>query len=76
MDEVIFAKSLVLIFLIRDRNLTVCTILAGSLGLPLNGSGDRYGESVSTRILSLGSDKKVSAKSFDFLNVTIPLADI
>ena len=48
----------------------------GSFGLPLKGSGDRYGESVSTRSLLFGIDKKVSANSFDFLNVTTPLADI
>ena len=51
-------------------------ILLGSFDLPLKGSGDRYGESVSTRIFSFGSDKKVSAKSFDFLKVTTPLADM
>ena len=48
----------------------------GSLGLPLNGSGERYGESVSTNILSFGKDKNVLANSNDFLNVTTPLAEI
>ena len=54
----------------------MCVIYDGSFDLPLKGSGDKYGESVSTKILSFGKDKKVSARSLDFLNVTTPLADI
>ena len=48
----------------------------GSLGLPRKGSGDKYGASVSTNILSAGIDLNVFANSFDFLKVTTPLADI
>ena len=51
-------------------------ILLGSLGLPLKGSGDKYGESVSTKIFSFGICLKVLANSDEFLNVTIPLAEI
>ena len=48
----------------------------GSFGFPLKGSGDKYGESVSTKIRSFGREKKVSANTFDFLKVTTPLADM
>ena len=51
-------------------------IWLGSLVLPRKGSGDKYGASVSTNILSAGIDLNVFANSFDFLNVTTPLADI
>ena len=52
------------------------TAILGSFDLPLKGSGERYGESVSTNILSTGSSEKVFAKEVDFLNVIIPLADM
>ena len=51
-------------------------MLHGSFGLPLKGSGDRYGASVSTRILFEGIALNVSANSLDFLKVITPLADI
>ena len=56
--------------------MTVCVIKLGSLDLPLNGSGAKYGESVSTSILSLGISANVLANSLDFLKVTTPLAEI
>ena len=43
---------------------------------PLKGTGDKYGASVSTRILSDGICLKVSASSSDFLNVITPSRDI
>ena len=64
------------IFFKNDKNFTVCIILLGSLGFPLKGTGDKYGASVSTRILSDGICLKVSASSSDFLNVITPLAEI
>ena len=42
--------------------------------LPLSGSGDKYGESVSTNILLFGIDLNVLANSLLFLNVITPLA--
>ena len=44
--------------------------------MPLNGTGARYGESVSTKILSLGIALNVEANSLDLLNVTTPLAEM
>ena len=44
--------------------------------MPLKGTGDKYGESVSTRILLSGISLKVWASIFDFLKVTTPLAEI
>ena len=63
-------------FLKLDKNFNVCVIWLGSFGLPLRGSGDKYGESVSIRILPEGKFLNVSANSLDFLNVIIPLAEI
>ena len=51
-------------------------IFFGSFLLPLTGSGDKYGESVSTNNLSKGTISNAFLSSEDFLNVTIPLADI
>ena len=51
-------------------------IKLGSFGLPLSGTGARYGASVSTNIFLFGISLKVFAKSRDLLNVTTPLADI
>ena len=62
-------------FLILEIYLIVWTIWLGSLLLPLSGSGERYGESVSTKILLVGMDLKVSTSSLFFLKVIIPLAE-
>ena len=48
----------------------------GSLDFPLKGTGDKYGESVSTSIFSLGISLNVLARSSDFLKVITPLAEI
>ena len=48
-------------------------IWLGSLGLPRKGSGDKYGASVSTKILSAGIDLNVFANSFDFLQYSLSL---
>ena len=50
--------------------------MRGFIGFALSGSGDKYGESVSTKIRSFGRFKKVSARDLEFLNVTTPLAEI
>ena len=47
----------------------------GSFDFPLSGSGDKYGESVSTSILSIGIDLKTSVSYVFFLKVIIPLAE-
>ena len=59
-----------------DKNFTVWTRKLGSFDLPLKGTGAKYGESVSTKILSLGISLNVEANSWDFLKVTTPLAEI
>ena len=45
---------------------------AGSLRLPRCGSGARYGQSVSTSNLSIGTDRATSRKAAAFLNVSTP----
>ena len=50
--------------------------MAGSFLPPLTGSGDKYGESVSTNILSSGIFFIVSLNSPAFLKVTIPDKEI
>ena len=52
-----------------------CTFL-GSFLVPLCGSGARYGLSVSTKNLSLGTIFIISAAFFEFLNVVGPAKDI
>ena len=63
-------------FLIFESFSTVWIILAGSLDFPLLGSGDKYGESVSTNNLFIGIYDTASTKLIDFLNVIIPLSEI
>ena len=58
------------------KKFTVCIICDGSFDFPLKGSGERYGESVSTNIRLFGMEENVSAKSIDFLKVTTPLEEI
>ncbi len=48
----------------------------GSLLLPLNGSGLRYGESVSINIFSIGTYFTTSLRSEDFLKVIMPLNEM
>ena len=43
--------------------------------VPLSGSGDKYGLSVSIKILSIGT-KLTQPSDFAFLNVIFPLNDI
>jgi hypothetical protein len=50
--------------------------LAGSFNLPLNGSGDKYGQSVSMRILSIGILAAVSWALLAFLKVKGPANEI
>ena len=76
LSDVIFENSSNDKFLILDKKFTVCIIKLGSFGLPLKGTGARYGASVSTNIFSLGISLNVLAKSWDLLNVTTPLAEM
>ena len=55
-------------FLISDSFLMVWIIYEGSLSFPLWGEGAKYGESVSTKMFSIGIDEIVIARSSDFLN--------
>ena len=63
-------------FLINDKHSAMYTRFLGWLSFPLFGSGDRYGESVSTNILSIGISFIVSLNSPAFLKVTIPDKEI
>src|SRR5215475_14457365 len=52
------------------------TTYAGSLRLPRNFPGARYGASVSTMMRSAGSSAASARKSSDFLNVRMPVNEI
>ena len=73
---VFFSISLVEIFFIEANFSIVCIIYEGSLDLPLNGIGARYGESVSTSNLFKGIMDTASLISVESLKVTIPLIEI
>src|SRR6185437_3234217 len=57
------------------RTLAVSTTYAGSLRFPRNGSGARYGASVSTRTRSGGRAAAISRNAPEFLNVRMPVND-
>src|SRR5262245_40486665 len=58
------------------RNRVVSLTNIGSLRFPRCGTGARYGQSVSTRIRSDGTERAISCKGNDFGNVTIPENEI
>ena len=51
-------------------------VLLGSLRLPLNGGGVKYGESVSIRIRSNGTWRATSLRLVDLGNTTGPAKEI
>ena len=53
----------------------VSTTKAGSLRLPRNGKGARYGASVSTRMRSAGNSAAITRKAAEFLNVRMPVKE-
>ena len=72
---VIVSSLFVSICFIDANFLRIWIIKLGSFLLPLNGSGDKKGLSVSISNLSSGIILKVFCKSVLFLNVIIPLAE-
>lgn len=73
---VIWATSSADIFLTSAIFWIVYIILEESFLVPRFGSGDKYGLSVSTNILSKGTKFITSVAFFEFLNVIGPAKDI
>src|SRR3954453_10528590 len=57
---------------ISARTEAVCTTQAGSLRLPRNGTGAKYGASVSTSRRSTGTSRAMSRSSWDLGKVRMP----
>lgn len=72
----IFESSKIFIFLILEIYFAIYNKFDGLLLIPLHGSGDKYGESVSMNIRSIGTNCAVFFTSYALRKVTIPENDI